>query len=44
MAKNKFSCMTKNKDFNKCDSYKGKKKGLIHQEKQNYFEIDSLPN
>nr|YP_009993634.1 hypothetical chloroplast RF19 [Gonystylus affinis]YP_009993655.1 hypothetical chloroplast RF19 [Gonystylus affinis]QNO35384.1 hypothetical chloroplast RF19 [Gonystylus affinis]QNO35405.1 hypothetical chloroplast RF19 [Gonystylus affinis] len=35
-------CMTQKKDLNKWDSYE--KERLIHDEKQNYFERDSLLN
>nr|WPW47831.1 hypothetical chloroplast RF19 [Fagus crenata]WPW47913.1 hypothetical chloroplast RF19 [Fagus crenata]WPW48159.1 hypothetical chloroplast RF19 [Fagus crenata] len=36
--------MTKNENFNKCDSYEYEKNRFIHYEKEKYFEIASLPN
>jgi hypothetical protein len=36
--------MTKNENFNKCDSYEYEKNKFIHCEKEKYFEIAPLPN
>jgi hypothetical protein len=36
--------MTKNENFNKCDSYEYEKTDLFIMKKEKYFEIASLPN